>query len=158
METVPAIVTVFGFIAVIYQLRQVEISTRVEVHDMLASHTREVLSIFKDYPNRRPYFYEGKQIERDDPEYNRLLIISEYWFDLFEHVVQKRTKMSPDLWNTWENYIKRLYYSSPILQTFIQEHQEMYTQKVLLLTLDSTAPKSASVSIKSAQRISKPNR
>lgn len=97
-------------------------------------------------------------MERDDPNYNRALIISEYWFDLFEHVVQKKPKMSPDLWSTWEHYIQQLYYSSPILQTFIQEHQEMYTQKVLLLTLDSTAPKFASVSTKSAQRSPKPHR
>ena len=104
---------------------------------MLSSQMREVLTIFKDYPELRPYFYENKTLEPEDPQYDRALIVAEYCFDLFEHVVQKRRKMSAELWKTWKYYIQRIYGGSPILQAFIAEYRHMYTDDVLVLTLEA---------------------
>lgn len=137
IEILTVIITLGGFLAVVYQLRQLESATRGEIHDMLSSQMREVLAIFKDYPDLRPYFYENKRIEPGNPQYDRALIVAEYYFDLFEHVVQKRPKMSTELWETWLYYIQRLHGASPILQDFVREHSHMYTPGVLALTLEA---------------------
>jgi hypothetical protein len=142
IEILTVLITLGGFGAVVYQLRQLESATRGEIHDMLSSQMREVLTIFKDYPELRPHFYENKPLERDHPQYDRALIVAEYYFDLFEHVVQKRRKMSTELWKTWKYYIQRLYFGSPVLQAFIQEYRHMYTSEVLTLTIEAQQAKS----------------
>jgi len=135
LSVLQTIATIGGVILVFYQLRQVEKAIRGEYHDMLSSHMREILNIFASNPELRPYFYENTPIDKESPEYSRALIVSEFLFDLFEHVVQKKKKLSEPLWQTWSYYIQRLYTSSPILQTFITEQKGMYTDDVLSLTL-----------------------
>ncbi|MBI5297331.1 MAG: hypothetical protein HY869_17775 [Chloroflexi bacterium] len=129
------IITLAGIFFIIKQLRQVEMSIKGEAHDMLSMHMREILAVFKDFPNLRPYFYENKPIDEKNPNYDQVMIISEYYLDLFEHVIQKRMTLPSHLWDTWENYIHRLYKSSPAIRAFIAEHHDMYTKEVLMLTL-----------------------
>ena len=135
LSVLQTIATIGGVILVCYQLRQVEKAIRGEYHDMLSSHMREILNIFASHPELRPYFYENKPRDKESPEDSRALIVSEFLFDLVEHVVQKKKKLSEPLWQTWSYYIQRLYTSRPILQTFITEHKGMYTDDVRSLTL-----------------------
>jgi hypothetical protein len=129
------VVTIVGIIFIIKQLQQVEVSIKGEAHDMLSAHMREILSVFKDNPNLRPYFYDNKPIDKESKDYNQVMIVSEFYLDLFEHVMQKRTMLPQHLWETWENYIHRIYRGSPAVREFIAEHHDMYTKAVLNLTL-----------------------
>ena len=124
------VIMVAGIYFVIRQLQQVEVSIKGETHDMLSAHMREILSVFRDYPNLRPYFYDSKPIDQKSPDYNQVMIVAEYYLDLFEHVVQKRRTLPDHLWTTWESYIAELYGSSPAIREFIAGHPDMYTDDV----------------------------
>jgi hypothetical protein len=85
---------------------------------------------FMDHPEYKAYFYGGKSIEASDPEYVRVLSISEFWFHAVHNLTIHRRYMGEYSWHIWEGSLRDVYNKSPILQHFLHEHPHWYTDEV----------------------------
>jgi len=89
--------------------------------------------IFVTYPEIRPYFYESKAIEPDDPNYQRVCAAAEFLLDYFDAILIQ-VKQFPETWpqGWWESFIEDTFAESPVLCNHLYRIADSgYTKELL---------------------------
>lgn len=140
-EILSLIVSIAGFATVIITLILTRNQTALiakslegNIHQSSASQMFDVDSIFINHPEMRPYFYSRKEINEDDPAYNKALAISEFLLDYFGSILIQR-KQYPNVWptNWWHPYFVDLFANSPLLCHRLKATKEWYIEEMLQL-------------------------
>src|SRR2546421_1002091 len=63
------VVTLFGFLSLRRQIKQVDLSTRGETHGDLYTHQHSITRFFIENPHLRPFFYDNKEVSSTDSEF-----------------------------------------------------------------------------------------
>ena len=128
-EQLSVLISIVGFAAVVISLwflyRQTKIASFGTVHNFILSCDR----IFVEYPHMRPYFYDGKDIQEGEVDYNLALAIAETILDTFEAYVHQGTYV--EYYETmWERYIRDAFRDSPVLRRYFDRVRGWYPEKI----------------------------
>lgn len=108
------------------QTKYVANSLAVSAFDSLVSPVFQIDQLFFAYPELRPYFYSGKDINEDDSDYDRVIAIAEYILDCFDVILINIPHIHhpPEYVNVCRQYIIDSFANSPILCKY---HESMKT-------------------------------
>ena len=101
-----------------------------QVYQNTANDFATVQKYFMENPEYRLYFYEGKGLDVSDPEYLRVSAIAEFFLHAVHNLTIHRRYMQEYPWHVWERSLRDIYNKSPILQQFLHEHPDWYTDEV----------------------------
>lgn len=146
-EFISLIISIMYFITVvvtlvllIFQNRIISIQTRYALQsvegNIFASITGQTLAadeLFIKYPEMRPYFYGGKDINHDDPLNSKVTATAEYLLDFFD-ALETQLKKYPQLWihekKEWEANIVDMFAWSPVLCRYLEISKEWYSEEL----------------------------
>ena len=129
-ELLSLIVSVAGFIAIIatliFLIRQtkeitkqskyVAESIKVSIFQGNDNRSFEMGRLFVDYPELRPYFYQGQDIQEDDPAYGKAIAIADLLLDFFDTILlQPQYLPAAFIRESWGTVIDDIFAKSPIL-------------------------------------------
>jgi hypothetical protein len=117
-----------------WQSREVAKQTRIQ--NALAGSTslRETVNALHnalgkivEWPELRPYFYEGKPCPREGETRARVLMVAEMITDVAEHGLQTHGQVSATgPIEDWNDYVDFLLEKSPSIVSIIEEHSPWY--------------------------------
>lgn len=73
---IQTLIAAVGFLAVIYQLRQVEKSVRSATRSTIYNLASQVKQNLIDNPDLRPFFHEGKVISEEHKDFDRVMAVA----------------------------------------------------------------------------------
>jgi hypothetical protein len=101
-----------------------------QVYQNTANDCATVQKYFIEKPEYRLYFYEGKSVDASDPEYVRVSAIAEFFLNAVHNLTIHCRYMQEYPWHVWERSLRDIHNKSPILQKFLREHPNWYTEEV----------------------------
>jgi hypothetical protein len=135
------VVSALGFVAVaislVFLIKQTAAAAKQNkyVADSLTSSNYAALSNFMlgvyqnfvDYPQLRPYFYDGVSIDELNPDYARTLGVAAHMLNYFSYILILSMRY-PLLWppNWWESYMETLLAASPVMRQLLRKSRELY--------------------------------
>ncbi|WDZ84912.1 hypothetical protein [Micromonospora cathayae] len=104
---------------------------------------RELDKTFVEYPETRPYIYDGKPVDPDDPDYHRVRAVAELVLDAFEWIWYRQRSLNAEGEWGWRAYIIDTFTSSPALQQHYASAASWYpgiTRLIADRSLDGAFP------------------
>jgi hypothetical protein len=99
-----------------------------------AASLREIITLFIDRPDLRPYFYGGKALPRREVQRNRVLSVAEMFGDALEDgLVVTRLVPAAESQEDWVGYCRDMLKSSPALAQSVRSHPRWWPQLFDLL-------------------------
>lgn len=151
-EAASLIVWIISSAAVVISLYQVNRQTRIfsqqteyvarslldSTMESLNNQSRDITRMFLEYPEMRPYFYEGKSIEPGHPDYHRAETIAELILDIFWTMSNqaRRTEVidTPEAEagkRLWDDFVADSFTMSPIMVKTALRRQSWYGQEIV---------------------------
>jgi hypothetical protein len=99
-----------------------------------AAALREIITLFIDRPDLRPYFYDGKALPRREAQRNRVLSVAEIFADTLEDgLVVTRLVPAAESQDDWIGYCRDMLGSSPALAKSVRSHPHWWPQLIHML-------------------------
>lgn len=131
---------VVGLLSLIFIYRQTrEIATQttysaaslqITAYKAIGDQVLEADKLFIEHPKLRPYFYSGKEIGKDNPDYDVVEALAEFqldYIDSVQHQLKYRKKVFQDIdLSTWQEYFNDSFTNSPILCKRLNETAAWY--------------------------------
>lgn len=121
---------------IVAQTRYASQSVESNVYSTVTSQNLGTDELFLKYPELRPYFYGGKQLNEDDPHSTMALAAAEYLLDNYD-AQMTQLKKYPGLWRSekgsWEANISDMFAWSPVLCRFLEAHETWYGDDLMTL-------------------------
>jgi hypothetical protein len=117
-----------------YQLLKLEQATWGDTHSKLYEHSLELLRFLAEKPETYDYFYNGKELAKDDPNRIFVLYASEALANFCEELVLLKDKLPKKQWEVWHRFICDTYESSPPVRDFMKDHQHWYSAELKSIT------------------------
>ena len=137
LQVAQSVVAIIGFPILILTLlmiwRQAQYTHHAamsQVYQNTANDFATVQRYFMKNPEYRPYFYDGKSLDVLDLEYVRVSAIAEFFLHAVHNLTIHRRYMEEYPWHVWERSLRDIYNKGPILQQFLLEHPDWYTDEV----------------------------
>ena len=145
------VVSALGFVAVaislIFLMKQTAAAALQSkyVADSLSSSNYAALSTmmfgvhqaFVDYPEIRPYFYDGKCIDEGSPDYVRSLAVAAHMLNYFSYIAilsDRYSRLWPPDW--WAGYMEAMFASSPVMRRYLRKTRYLYHPRLYDLMLE----------------------
>lgn len=141
-ELVTLLLSISGLISLFFIAQQVQTATeqaRTAKIQTQALTTQSVMNqllnldkIFIDNDKLRPYFYDGKEIGKDDGEYNKALAIAEFQIDFFDSFLtqSEHLTLNAEERRNWHKYIEDSFSRSPIMCQRLKDAPGWYTDEL----------------------------
>jgi hypothetical protein len=122
------IVSGLGFIVVTWTLRVLVRSIDAQASAGVAARQLEFDKVVLAYPCLHKYFYQGHDIDRDDPNYARAMAATQLLANYFDGYFQQQG-MYRLMWpgHMWKNYIQDHVAKSPVLRRYVTENQTWFS-------------------------------
>lgn len=133
------IVAVVGFVALIFQVRQLERAIRGDTHSKLYEQGLATVQLVFEAPNLWPYVYEGKETAPGDPDYFQLCALVEIIADFHEHIALQKPNLPPAVWQRWRDYLRETTRTCPTLRDHYRRRAPWYLQEILGLVSEGDA-------------------
>lgn len=150
-EAVSLFISVAGFVTIMASLWLVYRQTRIfarqadylarsifeNLSESMNRQSHEISRIFVEYPELRPYFYDGKTIEEDHADYLRAEAVAETILDIFWTMANQADRavkseyVSGDARNLWVSYVTDAFADGPILVKILTKRQNWYGQEMV---------------------------
>ena len=143
-ETLSLIASIAGSIGVIASLWLVNRQTRVfqrtlmeSISQTMTRYSLDISRIFLENPDLRPYFFSGRPIDENHPDYLRAEAVAEVILDIFWTMnsqakrIQDAEFRDSDTSSQWALYIGDTFASSPILTNFLTRRKDWYGQEMV---------------------------
>ncbi len=136
LQAIGAIVSVFvsvlGFAFLWVQIQGLNRALHSETHGKIFAEDFDIAKIFLERPRLRPYFYGNVEIQKDDVDYGMVETIAELYVCHFEHVMLQSKYLPTDIRQSWLEYVRYLYRSSPPIRDcyFCMRKEGVYTERM----------------------------
>lgn len=124
------IVTVLGFVFVLYQLKQVDRTIRGETNASLCQQSIEVLNAMMSKKDCYPYFYDGKELAEDSPNRVEILILTEMVVNYLDLVALQKDNLPENVWARWRNFILDTVSFSPVVKQHLKKYHNWYSDEL----------------------------
>jgi hypothetical protein len=114
------LVSGLGFIVVAWSLRVLIKTLDAQSSAAVAARQLEFDKTVLSYPDLYPYFYEGRELARDDPEYARTMAATQLLANYFDGYLRQQGRfrqMWPD--EQWKAYIQDYVRKSSVLRGYV---------------------------------------
>ncbi len=117
------------FVQAQYMARSVESSA----YQSITTELLELHKLHLEHPELHPYFREGRDMGRDNPNYPQALALAEYQLDFFDSVWMQSLQMPHmldrrgDAWRSWVAYMNDSFALSPIMCRHLNKVKTWYT-------------------------------
>jgi len=111
------VVGILGFLFVWVQIRGLKQALNSETHSKVYAEDFEIIKLFVDKPHLRPYFYEKVEIKPGSTDEAAVQTIAELWCCHFEHVMLQLNYLPKVIRQSWVDYARFVYKSSPAIRT-----------------------------------------
>jgi hypothetical protein len=135
------IIQVFGIILVVaslgfvaYQTRQTAELARRQAYEGGSGQMSAIDNIFVEHPELYPYFYDGKMIAKNDPEYFKVLTVAMAITNFLEGTLP-RDGAEPMPW--WEKYMNDQFAISPIMCEYLEQRQNWFDPRLVKIMRDA---------------------
>jgi len=144
-EQISLLVSVLGFLAVIitlvFLIRQTQemakqskyVAETIKVSIYQGSEDKSIAidQVFVTYPELRPYFYSGQDIDENHPDYSRVLAVADLMLDFFDSILlQPQYFPATFLRESWEQVIVGIFANSPMLCRHLQSIQDWHSDEL----------------------------
>lgn len=92
----------------------------------------EILYVFVDHPELRPYFYDTKELDENDPNYHAVLAVCELFLDFIDSMHDDYVYKLPGMEDggkyreIWDLYFRDIFSSSPALRKYAKKKEQWY--------------------------------
>jgi len=114
------------------QTQYVARSVLVSLSESMNNQSHEISRLFIEYPELRPYFYDGQTIEEQHPDYHRAEAVAELILDIFwtmgvqaRRYIQHEVRTEGD-GNLWQDFVAESFAQSPLLVKTLLKRQNWY--------------------------------
>lgn len=124
-----ALATIAGFLFLGYQLRREQVVLEVQTSAEVYGSGIEVLKLFIDNKDLRPYFYDcipHPDKSADDGLWNRVMTACEIMCDQFESFYSSQNSLNNEVSAIWVRYMCGIYLTSPSLRYFLVQEGYRY--------------------------------
>jgi hypothetical protein len=114
------LVSGLGFVVVAWTLRVLVRSIDAQSSAGVAARQLEFDKVILAHPCLHKYFYQGQDIDSDDPEYVRVIAVAQLLANYFDGYFQQQgmyRQMWPD--TKWRSYIRDHVAKSPVLRRYV---------------------------------------
>jgi hypothetical protein len=122
------LVSGLGFIVVAWTLRVLVRSIDAQSSAGVAARQLEFDRVILTHPVLYKYFYQGQELDSDDPEYARAMAATQMLANYFDGYFQQQgmyRQMWPD--EKWESYIQDHVTKSPVLRSYVRENHRWFS-------------------------------
>jgi hypothetical protein len=137
LTLVALVVGLFSLVVINQQTREIatqtkysEASLRSTAYKAITDQVLEADRLFIERPKLRPYFYSGREISRDNPDYDEVEALAEFQLDYFDsvrHQLSVREAVFGDInLESWDRYFDDSFTNSPILCKRLDETAAWY--------------------------------
>ncbi len=116
-----------GLPFLIIQLRHLQRSVESGAHAAIYSQGSDVRAHLVEHPHLRPYFFDGADIDPDDPEYPRVLSIAELFLNYLEHVAVLGDTLGAHNRASLDRFVRNSLARSPVLRRRLEEDPASYS-------------------------------
>ena len=110
------------------QTRVASHAARASIYQSIAEQMISIDHIFLEYPDLKPYFYNGLIVLPEHTDHSRIMTIAEMVIDFMDNALVQSQSMPEYPWeNTWFRYFRSLLGSSPVLRMYWIENREWYS-------------------------------
>ena len=133
LETVQVIVVVVGVTVALQQLIQLRKNSSQTAYDTVSKEWIALDRHFVAKHDLRPYFFEGKTIDRADPRYMEVDATAHYVLNFVDYAIDTADHLGPLKsgsfveTDAWHQYIQKTYFSSPIICEYLKRFGEGYS-------------------------------
>jgi hypothetical protein len=121
---------------IVAQTRFASQSVESNVFSTVTGQNLSMDEIFLKYPNLRPYFYLGKDIEAGDPLSDQVQATAEYLLDYYDSQ-STQLKKYPNIWRyekgSWEANIIDTFAWSPVMCRYLEANKAWYGDDLMIL-------------------------
>ncbi|WP_375201687.1 hypothetical protein [Hyphococcus sp.] len=122
--------TVIGFIFIIVQVRQLGRSVRSSAQSAIYDQAADFREHLVAYPQLRPFFFDGADIDPAHPEYNRALTIAELFLNYLEHIAIQGGNFDGNDRKAWESFVRAALTASPLMSRRLAERPDAYSPQL----------------------------
>lgn len=126
-----ALISLGGFYFVWTQIKQTNKNLRQSNHTAIYSINTEIYKFFAEHSDLRPYFHEGKPLQKDDVNRNKIFSLSELLADFFEYILVEKDSLAQEISEPWKNYIRKIYIKSSAFREFIHTNKDQYSGELM---------------------------
>src|SRR5262249_53878568 len=120
VQVVGYFLVVLSLLVTWLQLHQLSEQNRLLVHTQREGPTLARDRVFIEYPEIRPYFYGGVDIDEKDPLYNKVVAVAEMHLDVFDYKLKYKQEVlgHQPFTETDRIWAGDMFRSSPILRKY----------------------------------------
>jgi hypothetical protein len=136
------VISALGFTAVIVSIRTAQAQmanaaaqTRLQVRDRTLSNVLALDRVFLDHPELRPYFYEGKDLDKSDPLYPKVEAVAEMHLDVFDYNLNYRLHFPKEYHFAEgnESFIREMLAHSPVMRRHLEKSAQWFSPELRAL-------------------------
>ena len=132
-----AVISIVGFVLLWRQIKLTNETLKQNNHTSIYTINTDIYKYLADNSHLRPYFYENKELEDEDPNTQQLLGFCEIIADFFEFILIEEDALDHNLIEPWEFYMQKIYKNSPVFRKYIEENEEQYTKALYTVLISS---------------------
>jgi hypothetical protein len=132
-----AIVPIVGFILVWRQISLTNETLKQNNQTSIHTLSADIYKYLADNSHLRPYLYDSRDSESQDPTTQQLLVFCEVLCDFFEFVVVKQHTLDQSFVDPWKLYMRRIYRNSPVFRRYFEETKEQYSAALRSILLSA---------------------
>lgn len=127
LATIAVSVALVALVFAWMQTRHMNRSLEVVTYNGSTDLTLQLDRVFIEYPELRPYFYDGQSPTGSDIELRqRVAAVAEFALDVLECIWDHRDKYSEPDTKSWKKWIGDLIGTSPTMRDLYAEHTDWY--------------------------------
>ncbi|GJL90801.1 hypothetical protein [Hyphococcus sp.] len=120
-------VTIVGFAFIIVQIRQIERSVRSGAQAAIYTQAADFRSHLVAYPELRPLFFDGADIDQTHPDFSRALTLAELFLNYLEQIAVQGGNFDGGDRRAWESFVRLTLAASPIMKRRLEENKSAYS-------------------------------
>lgn len=138
LSSLSVLLAAIGIPLLYFQLRDVKRSLRSAAHAAIYSQAETLRGHLIDHPHLRKYFFDKEEITPKNKDYDRVVSIAEIYLNYFEHIAVLQNSFGKRNISSLHRFIKTAFDKSPIIQKYLNENSELYSDALHDLLKDIT--------------------
>lgn len=121
------LLAVIGLPILFIEIRGVQRSVRSAAHAAIYAQAADFRAHLVEYPHLRKYFFENREVDPADDEYDRVVTIAELYLNYLEHVVVTIESFGRANRASLERFVRNAFDGSPVLRRRLVENRAAYS-------------------------------
>lgn len=128
-KTASLIISLAGFIIIILQLTNLDKNLKSSARGSIYDMSSRIKEVFLTKPHLRKYFFEGVDISSNDPLYDEVMAVADYYCLYLEQITTQKDNIAKEERSSWLRYAHDIYHQSPVIQQYLKDKKNWYSSR-----------------------------